>query len=151
MAGNSFFTSSSSSVVGRLLSAIARNKIESIVLRYIIKNQTKCVSSNKQPIVPGSHGYASIKNNAIKDSFSHSFILSRVGLGEFAKLIRNRNTFEDLRDHHEFYQQPANLWSKETCLPTLSLYKVHVENFLKAIEKLLDKVFFFNRIISSST
>ena len=63
-------------------------------------------------------------------------------LGEFAKLIRNRNTFKDLRDHHEFYQQPASLLSKETFLPTLSLYKVHVENFLKAIEKLLDKVFF---------
>ena len=39
MAGNSFFTSSSSPVVGRLLSAIARNKIESIVLHYIVKNK----------------------------------------------------------------------------------------------------------------
>ena len=33
---NSFFTSSSSPVVGRLLSAIVRNKIESIVLRYVV-------------------------------------------------------------------------------------------------------------------
>ena len=39
MAENSIFTSSSSSIVGGLLSAIARNKIESIVLRYIVKNK----------------------------------------------------------------------------------------------------------------
>ena len=39
MAENSIFTSSSSSIVGGLLSAIARNKIESIVLHYIVKNK----------------------------------------------------------------------------------------------------------------
>ena len=41
MAGNSFFSSSSSPVVGGLLSAIARNKIESIALRYILKTKKR--------------------------------------------------------------------------------------------------------------
>ena len=39
MAGNSFSASSSAPVVGRLLSAIARNKIQTIVLRYMLKNK----------------------------------------------------------------------------------------------------------------
>ena len=67
-----------------------------------------------------------LKNNAIKDSFSHSFILSRVDLGEFTKLIRNRNTFEGLRNRHEFYQHLASLLRKETRLSTLFFNKVHV-------------------------
>ena len=41
MAGNSFFSSSSSPVVGGLLSAIARNKIESIALRYFLKTKKR--------------------------------------------------------------------------------------------------------------
>ena len=39
---------------------------------------------------------------------------------------QNRNTFEDLRYRHEFYQHPASLLRKETRLSTLFLYKVHV-------------------------
>ena len=59
-----------------------------------------------------------IKNYAIKDSFSHSFTLSRVGLWKFAKLIQTRNTYEGLRNRHEFYRHPVSLLRKETCLLT---------------------------------
>ena len=56
---------------------------------------------------------------------------------------RNRNTFEGLRYRHEFYQHPASLLREETRLTTCSPTKCMCKMSLKAIEKLLDKVFFF--------
>ena len=76
-------------------------------------------------VVPGRHGYAWIKTNPIKDSFSFLHFIA-YGAGRIAKLIPNRNTFEDLRFRHEFYQHPARLLREETRLLTLFFYKVHV-------------------------
>ena len=56
----------------------------------------------------------------MKDSFSHPFTLSGVGLWEFAKLIQTRNTYEGLRNRHEFYQHPATLLRKARRLSTLA-------------------------------
>ena len=39
---------------------------------------------------------------------------------------QNRNTFEDLRYRHEFYQHPASLLRKEKRLSTLFFHKLHV-------------------------
>ena len=111
--------------------------------------QNAWVAINNQ-VVPGRHGWAWIKINALKDSCPHSFILSRVRLGEFAKLIRNQNTFEGLRYRHEFSQHPASLCVKKHVYRPNSSTKCMCKMSLKAIEKLLNKVFFFiNRIIGS--
>ena len=103
--------------------------------------QNAWVAINNQ-VVPGRHGWAWIKINALKDSCPHSFILSRVGLEEFAKLIRNQNTFEGLRYRHEFSQHPASLCVKKHVYRPNSSTKCMCKMSLKAIEKLLDKVFF---------
>ena len=51
-----------------------------------------------------------------KRLFLSFLILPRVGLGEFAKLIQARNTFEGLRNRREFYQHPESLLRNKTRL-----------------------------------
>ena len=88
-------------------------------------------------------------------TLSRFFILSRVGLGEFAKLIQARNTLEDLRNRHEFYQHPASLLRNETRLSTRgSECKISVllqSAFVKFPSKLskIARERFFNKFISS--
>ena len=80
-----------------------------------------------------------------------------MGLGEFAKLTRNRNTFEGLRNCNELYQHPASLLRKETrvltrgseCKVSVLLQSARLK-FPSSYRKLLDKVFFFNKFLSSS-
>ena len=80
-----------------------------------------------------------------------------MGLGEFAKLTRNRNTFESLCNCNELYQHPASLLRKETrvltrgseCKVSVLLQSARLK-FPSSYRKLLDKVFFLNKFLSSS-
>ena len=85
VAGNSFFTSSSSPVVGRLLSAIARNKIESIALRYILKTK-KRRDSNESNSKKTLYSKSQRKNKNLKVS-SATLLWLRDSPGQVPRVV----------------------------------------------------------------
>ena len=85
MAGNSFFSSSSSPVVGGLLSAIARNKIESIALRYILKTK-KRRDSNESNSKKTLYSKSQRKNKNLKVS-SATLLWLRDSPGQVPRVV----------------------------------------------------------------